>query len=124
MSKTDRQAGVTTNYGYDNIYQLFWATPSSGPAESYTYDPVGNRVSSAGVPCGHPNHDERLREGLGRKQTQGAQEGRPPRFAVESGLVPLSAPWPFGHRIEKKNERSDHPFTERSGDMVYTSVLD
>jgi hypothetical protein len=22
------------------------------------------------------------------------------------------------------NERSDHPFTKRSGDMVYTSVLD
>jgi hypothetical protein len=23
-----------------------------------------------------------------------------------------------------KGERSDHPFTKRSGDMVYTSVLD
>ena len=23
-----------------------------------------------------------------------------------------------------QNERSDHPFTKRSGDMVYTSVLD
>jgi YD repeat-containing protein len=41
---------VTTNYGYDNIYQLLSATPSSGTAESYTYDPVGNRLSSAGVP--------------------------------------------------------------------------
>jgi hypothetical protein len=23
-----------------------------------------------------------------------------------------------------RDERSDHPFTKRSGDMVYTSVLD
>jgi RHS repeat-associated protein len=48
-SKTELQAGVTTNYGYDNIYQLLSAIPSSGPAETYTYDPVGNRLSSAGV---------------------------------------------------------------------------
>ena len=27
-------------------------------------------------------------------------------------------------RIFKHFERSDHPFTKRSGDMVYTSVLD
>jgi RHS repeat-associated protein len=48
-AKTDQRAAVTTNYGYDAIYQLLSATPSSGAAESYTYDPVGNRLSSAGV---------------------------------------------------------------------------
>jgi hypothetical protein len=26
--------------------------------------------------------------------------------------------------MQKGSERSDHPFTKRSGDMVYTSVLD
>jgi YD repeat-containing protein len=40
---------VATSYGYDNIYQLLSATPTSGAAESYTYDPVGNRLTSLGV---------------------------------------------------------------------------
>ena len=48
-SKTDQRTAVTTTYGYDNIYQLLSATPSSGTAENYTYDPAGNRLSSAGV---------------------------------------------------------------------------
>src|SRR5262249_55378873 len=49
-AKTDQRTAVATSYGYDNIYQLLSATPSGGTTESYTYDPVGNRLSSAGVP--------------------------------------------------------------------------
>ena len=49
-----------TNYGYDNIYQLLSATPSSGTPESYTYDPVGNRLSSAGVPSYSYNSSNEL----------------------------------------------------------------
>ena len=60
LSKTDLLAGVTTNYGYDNSYQLLSATPSSGTAESYTYDPVGNRLSSAGVPLYSYNSSNEL----------------------------------------------------------------
>jgi len=48
-AKTDWQAGVTTNYGYDSIYQLLSATQGATTTESYTYDPVGNRLSSLGV---------------------------------------------------------------------------
>ena len=44
-AKTDQRTAVATSYGYDNIYQLLSATPSSGTPESYTYDPVGNRLS-------------------------------------------------------------------------------
>jgi len=44
-SKTDKQTNVTTNYGYDNIYQLLSATQGATTTESYTYDPVGNRLS-------------------------------------------------------------------------------
>jgi len=32
--------------------------------------------------------------------------------------------FPGVRAIESSVERSDHPFTKRSGDMVYTSVLD
>ena len=48
-SKTDQQAGVTSNYGYDAIYELTGVTQGTTTTESYTYDPVGNRLSSLGV---------------------------------------------------------------------------
>jgi RHS repeat-associated protein len=48
-SKSDLYAGVTTNYGYDAIYELLSAVQGSTTKESYTYDPVGNRLSSLGV---------------------------------------------------------------------------
>jgi RHS repeat-associated protein len=47
-SKSDLYAGVTTNYGYDNIYELLNATQSGTTKESYTYDPVGNRLTQLG----------------------------------------------------------------------------
>ncbi len=48
-SKTDQRTAVATSYGYDNIYQLPSATQGATTTESYTYDPVGNRLSSLGV---------------------------------------------------------------------------
>src|SRR3989454_8610675 len=48
-AKTDRLAGVTSNYAYDAIYELTNVTQSTNTTDSYTYDPVGNRLSSLGV---------------------------------------------------------------------------
>jgi YD repeat-containing protein len=48
-AKTDRRAAVTSNYGYDAIYELTGVTQGTNTTESYTYDPVGNRLSSLGV---------------------------------------------------------------------------
>jgi len=48
-SKADELANVTTNYGYDAVYELLQATQGSTTTESYSYDPVGNRLSSLGV---------------------------------------------------------------------------
>jgi RHS repeat-associated protein len=44
-AKTDQRTAVATSYGYDNIYQLLSATQGATTTESYTYDPVGNRLS-------------------------------------------------------------------------------
>jgi len=41
--------GATTNFGYDAIYELLNATQGGNTTESYSYDPVGNRLSSLGV---------------------------------------------------------------------------
>src|SRR3989449_6168822 len=48
-SKTNQSAGVTSNYAYDAIYELTNVTQGANTTESYTYDPVGNRLSSLGV---------------------------------------------------------------------------
>ena len=47
-AKSDLYAGVTTNYGYDNIYELLSATQGGSTTESYTYDPVGIRLTALG----------------------------------------------------------------------------
>jgi RHS repeat-associated protein len=48
-AKTDQFAAVTSTYGYDAIYQLLSSTQGGTTAESYSYDLVGNRLSSLGV---------------------------------------------------------------------------
>ena len=48
-AKTDQASSVTSNYGYDAIYQLTGVSQGSTSTESYTYDTVGNRLSSLGV---------------------------------------------------------------------------
>ena len=48
-SKTDLLSNVTSNYGYDAIYQLLSVTQGASTTESYTYDLVGNRLSSLGM---------------------------------------------------------------------------
>ncbi len=48
-SKTNQLNGVTEGYGYDAIYQLLQVTQGATTTESYTYDLVGNRLSSLGV---------------------------------------------------------------------------
>ena len=45
-SRTPLPSGTTTNYGYDPIYELLSATQGSTTKESYTYDAVGNRLTS------------------------------------------------------------------------------
>src|SRR5437660_2038222 len=44
-AKTDQLAVVTSNYTYDPIYELTQVTQAA-TTESYTYDAVGNRLSS------------------------------------------------------------------------------
>jgi RHS repeat-associated protein len=45
-AKNDLFANVSTNYGYDNIYELLSAAQSGTTTESYTFDAVGNRLTS------------------------------------------------------------------------------
>jgi YD repeat-containing protein len=53
-SRTPQPSGTASNqqpsnYSYDNIYELTGVTQGGTTTESYTYDAVGNRLSSLGV---------------------------------------------------------------------------
>jgi RHS repeat-associated protein len=48
-AKTDQATAVTSNYTYYAIYQLTQVMQGGNTTESYTHDPVGNRLSSLGV---------------------------------------------------------------------------
>ncbi len=60
ISKTDWQANVTSNYTYDQIYELTQVTQGTNTTESYSYDPVGNRLSSLGVGSYSVNNSNEL----------------------------------------------------------------
>ena len=48
-TRTDKRTNITLTYGPDNIYQLLSAKQGTTTKESYTYDLVGNRLTSLGV---------------------------------------------------------------------------
>ena len=48
-SRTPQPSGTASNFSYDNIYELTQVTQGASTTESYTYDPVGNRLSSLGL---------------------------------------------------------------------------
>jgi RHS repeat-associated protein len=48
-SRTPQPSGTASNFTYDSIYELTQVTQGSSTTESYSYDPVGNRLSSLGV---------------------------------------------------------------------------
>jgi RHS repeat-associated protein len=59
-AKTDQHANVTSNYTYDPIYELTQVTQATTTTESYTFDAVGNRLSSLGVSLYNVNTSNEL----------------------------------------------------------------
>jgi len=59
-SKTNYLNGLTENYTYDPLYQLTQVTQGGSTTESYSYDAVGNRLSSLGVPSYQYNASNEL----------------------------------------------------------------
>jgi RHS repeat-associated protein len=48
LTRTPKPSGTASTFGYDNIYELLSVTQGSTTKESYTYDPVGNRLTALG----------------------------------------------------------------------------
>jgi len=48
-SRQDNWTGINAGYAYDALYELTQVTQGATTTESYTYDAVGNRLSSLGL---------------------------------------------------------------------------
>lgn len=118
-SKTNYLNGITSNYGYDAIYQLQQVTQGGSTTESYSYDAVGNRLSSSGVPTYSYNSSNELTSNSSGSYTYDANGntlsdagGKSYTWDFENRLTQAIVPGtnggttafkydPFGRRIQK-----------------------
>jgi RHS repeat-associated protein len=117
LTRTDKRIGTTLTYGYDNIYQLRTATQGTTTKESYTYDLVGNRLSSLNVSPYNYNSSNELTSTPSGSYTYDANgntlsdpSGKSYSWDFENRLTQAVVPGtgttifkydPFGRRIQK-----------------------
>jgi RHS repeat-associated protein len=121
LTRTPQPSGAASAYGYDSIYELQSVTQGSSTTESYTYDPVGNRLTSLGSASWSYNTSNELnsRPGVsytydsnGNTQTMVNSPGTTTyAWDFENRLTSVVLPGsggtvyfkydPFGRRIEK-----------------------
>ncbi len=95
-SKTDQLAGVTSNYTYDPLYELTQVTQAATTTESYTYDAVGNRLSSLGVSPYSNNTSNELTSMPGTNYTY---DNNGNVLTSTSGSNTTSYTWDFQNRL-------------------------
>jgi RHS repeat-associated protein len=117
-TRTDKRTNVQLTYGYDNIYQLKTAKQGTTTKESYTYDLVGNRLSSLGVsPYNYNSSNELTSTPSGNYtydnngNTKTKPDGTQYSWDFENRLTQVVLPGtggtvtfkydPFGRRIQK-----------------------
>jgi RHS repeat-associated protein len=120
-SKGNYLNGATSNYTYDPLYQLTQVTQSGSTTEGYSYDLVGNRLSSSGVPNYSYNASNELTSSSNGSYTYDANgdtlsdpSGKAYTWDFENRLVQAVVPGtnggtttfkydPFGRRIYKSS---------------------
>jgi RHS repeat-associated protein len=122
-TRTDKRLNTTLTYGYDNIYQLLSAKQGSATKETYTYDLVGNRLSSLGVsPYSYNSSNEltALPSGSYSYDNNGNTKTKPDgtqyTWDIENELTQVVLPGtggtvnfkydPFGRRIQKSSPQN------------------
>jgi RHS repeat-associated protein len=117
--KTNDLNGITSNYTYDPLYELTQVTQGVSTTESYSYDAVGNRLSSSGVPTYNYNSSNELTSNSSGSYAYDANgntlsdpQGRGFTWDFENRLTQAAVPGanggtttfkydPFGRRIQK-----------------------
>jgi YD repeat-containing protein len=118
-AKTNDLNAVTSNYSYDPLYELTQVTQGASTTETYSYDAVGNRLSSSGVPTYNYNSSNELTSNSSGSYTYDANgntlsdaSGKSYTWDFENRLVQAVVPGtnggtttfkydPFGRRIQK-----------------------
>jgi len=118
-SKTNYLNGITSNYGYDAIYELLPVTQGGNTTETYSYDAVGNRLSSTGVPTysynssneltsnssggyTYDNNGNTLTDASGKSYTWDFENRLTQAVVPGTGAVAFKYD-PFGRRIQKSS---------------------
>jgi len=129
---------VTTNYEYDNIYQLLSATQGATTTESYSYDSVGNRTASLGVSSYTTNSSNELTamtgatytyDNNGNELTKVDSSGTTSyTWDYENRLTSVTLPGsggtvqfsydPFGRRIKKSSASATSIFAYDQGNVI------
>jgi RHS repeat-associated protein len=133
-SKTNYLNGTTSNYTYDPLYELTQVTQGGNTSESYSYDAVGNRLSSLGVNSDQYNASNELTSSSLGSYTYDANgnnlsapQGRSFTWDFENRLVQATNPGvgtttfkydPFGRRIQKAGPLGTTNFVYDSDTLV------
>ena len=138
-TKTDNRSGVTTNYGYDAIYELKTAMQGTNTTESYTYDAVGNRLTNLGSAAWTYNTSNELTarpgsisytyDANGNTQTEVTSAGTTTfNWDFENRLTSVVLPGtggtvsfkydPFGRRIYKSSSSATSVYVYDANNLV------
>ncbi len=136
--KTNQLNSVTENYGYDAIYQLAGVTQGGNTTESYTFDRMGNRLSSLGVSPYSYNNSNQLTSTPGATYTYDNNGNTLTKVDVsgtttyawdfENRLLSVTLPGsggtvsfkydPFGRRIQKSSAVGTTNYAYDGADMA------
>jgi RHS repeat-associated protein len=133
-SKTNYLNGITEGYGYDLIYQLTQVTQGGSTTESYSYDEVGNRLSSMGVPTYSYNASNQLTSSSEGSYSYDANgntlsdpSGKSYTWDFENRLTQAVVPGtgtttfkydPFGRRIQKSGPLGTTNYLYDGADVI------
>jgi len=134
--KTNYLNSTTSNYTYDPLYELTQVTEGSSTTESYSYDFVGNRLSSSGVPNYSYNSSNELTSTSNGSYTYDANgntlsdpSGKQYTWDFENRLMQAVVPGtnggtttfkydPFGRRIYKQSPNATSVFVYDGNNLL------
>ena len=135
-SKTNYLNGTTWNYDYDAIYDLLQVTHGGSTKESFSYDAVGNRLSSLSVPSYSYNSSNELTSSSSGSYTYDANgntlsdpSGKSYTWDFENRMASAVVPGtgtvtfkydPFGRRIYKLSPNATSIFLYNGANLLET----